>query len=65
MIVWITVLAIVVIALVVGLSRLRGRPTDAPSNRAPTVPGLPVETGATIRSYVMPKRWLRSSSLGW
>jgi hypothetical protein len=61
MIVWITVLAIVAIALVVGLSRLRARPTDpsgAPSDRAPTVP---VETGATIRSYVLPKRWLRSS----
>ena len=61
MIVWITLLAIVVIATVTALLRLRARPADPPPEPSPHTPTLPVEVGPTIRSYVLPKRWLRSS----
>jgi hypothetical protein len=62
MIVWITLLAIVTITLVVALLRVRARSTDLPRPEAHGLPTLPVDsTGATIRSYVLPKRWLRSS----
>jgi hypothetical protein len=63
MFVGITLLTIVAVGSVLALLRLRrarpdssGRTSD--SQRRPTVP---VDVSATIRSYVMPKRWLRGS----
>ena len=61
-VVWITLLAIVVIASVLWL--LRPRAASRANRRARSradAPTVPVEMGATIRSYVIPKRWLRSS----
>jgi hypothetical protein len=63
MVIWITLLAIVVIALVLGLVRLRSRPRAAEHPPAPplrSAPPTPGEYGATIRSYIVPKRWLSS-----
>jgi hypothetical protein len=60
MIVWVALLAAVAVGVVVAVLRLRRKPVDprAVSHATPTVP---VEMGATIRSYVIPQRWLRSS----
>jgi hypothetical protein len=60
-VVWITLLAIAVIALVLGLLRLRRRPDVPESPQYHDTPTVPAEFGATIRSYVVPKRWLRSA----
>jgi hypothetical protein len=61
-----TVIAILLIALVtvvVGWSRTRGSsPPSAslPGDTRQRKDTLPMEMGATIRSYVIPNRWLRS-----
>ena len=60
-IVWITLLAIAVIASVLGLLRLRRRPEEPPRPLSHQTPTMPAEFGATIRSYVLPKRWLRNA----
>ena len=63
MVIWLTLLAIVVVASVVALLRVRRAPPPGPtpspgSDHTPTVP---VDVSSTIRSYVMPKRGLRGS----
>jgi hypothetical protein len=59
-VVWITLLAIVVIASVLVLLRPRRRPSEPPRAPSHRTPAEPVEM-ATLRSYVIPERWLRSS----
>jgi hypothetical protein len=61
MIVWITLLAVVVIASVVAVLRLRGRPADPTRGSSEPTPTVPLDMGATIRSYVIPGRLLRNS----
>jgi hypothetical protein len=60
MIVWVVLLGAIVAGLLVVLARLRRKPADPRTVSHPT-PTVPVEMGATIRSYVIPQRWLRSS----
>src|SRR5262245_17187305 len=62
MVIWLTLLGILAVALVVALLRLRRAPPSppvSPSSHHP--PRVPVDVSATIRPYVMPKRWLRGS----
>jgi hypothetical protein len=66
MAIWLTVIAILLIALVtivIGWNRARDRSLrsagELPSG-PPRKDTLPMEMGATIRSYMMPNRWLRT-----
>jgi hypothetical protein len=62
MVIWLTLLGVVVVASIGALIRLRRAPTDRPASTADHhTPAVPVDVSATIRSYVMPKRWLRGS----
>jgi hypothetical protein len=61
MAIWITVIAIALIALVFGLGRLPPRRGAGPGLEPERKETAPIELGATIRSYVIPKRWLRAS----
>jgi hypothetical protein len=61
MAIWITVIAIVAVALVGGaIWRGRSRPPTAGTGDVARKDTAPVPLGATIRSYVIPDRWLRA-----
>lgn len=62
MAIWITVVAIALLALVFGLGRLQTRRGAVPRLEVERKQTAPMELGATIRSYVIPKRWLGSPS---
>ena len=62
MVIWLTLLAILVVASVVALTRMRRARPDAPTiPSSDHTPIMPADVSATIRSYVMPKRGLRGS----
>ncbi|HVR29361.1 MAG TPA: FHA domain-containing protein [Thermoanaerobaculia bacterium] len=61
MAIWITVIAIVASAMVASLLwRKRLRRTDSRPDDSARKDTVPVELSATLRSYVIPNRWLRS-----
>jgi hypothetical protein len=67
MAIWLTVIAILLIALVtivIGWNRMRRSASpsvgDLPPDTRPRKDTLPMEMGATIRSYMIPNRWLRA-----
>jgi FHA domain len=61
MAIWITVIAVVLVAFLLALGRWRPRRESAPGAALDRkTPTLPVELGATIRSYIVPNRWLRA-----
>ena len=62
MAIWITVVAIVLLALVFGLGRLQPRRGATPSIELERKQTTPMELGATLRSYIIPNRWLGSPS---
>jgi hypothetical protein len=61
MAIWITVIAVVLLAFLLALGRVRSRPASTPGAAVESkTPAAPVELGATIRSYIVPNRWLRA-----